>query len=60
MIVNGKEFIQIPGQGRIHKEYLPQFVYVKTGRAIDEWTKGFELLNLLLPVKIEQAKQATH
>mmetsp|Transcript_26553 Transcript_26553/g.57045 ORF Transcript_26553/g.57045 Transcript_26553/m.57045 type:complete len:194 (+) Transcript_26553:2645-3226(+) len=40
--VNGEEYLVLfGGQGRIHSKYRDQFLYVKTGRAPDDWVDGF-------------------
>mmetsp|Transcript_26556 Transcript_26556/g.57055 ORF Transcript_26556/g.57055 Transcript_26556/m.57055 type:complete len:385 (+) Transcript_26556:55-1209(+) len=59
--VNGEEYLVLfGGQGRIHSKYRDQFLYVKTGRAPDDWVDGFLQTELLSEAKLEQAKHAVH
>lgn len=58
--VDGEEFTELIGGGRIHSEFKDVFLFVKTARAPDEWVEGLERLNTLSDVKIEEAKYAQH
>ena len=58
---DGKEFTILPCKGGIiHKEYLPQYVYVATGRAPDDWVQCFTDSELFSEAKQEEAKYATY
>ena len=58
--VDGEEFTELIGGGRIQSRFKHVFLFVKTARAPDEWVEGLERLNLLSAVKIEEAKYASH
>ena len=58
--VDGEDFTELIGGGRIQSRFKHVFLFVKTARAPDEWVVGLEQLNLLSDVKIEEAKYASH
>ena len=58
--VDGEDFTELIGGGRIQSIFKHVFLFVKTARAPDEWVEGLERLNLLSDVKIEEAKYASH
>lgn len=55
-----EQFIDLAEGGRIRLKHKKVYLYVKTGRAPDEWVRGLVKLNLLSNVKIEQSKLALH
>lgn len=58
--VGNEEFVRLVGGGRIHNKYKDLYLYVKTGRAPDNWANSFVQSQLLSAAKVEQAKHATH
>ena len=60
-IVNDEGFLVLSDcQGRISSKYRDQFLYVKTGRAPDDWVDCFLQTQLLSDAKLEQSKHAAH
>ena len=58
--VDGEDFTELIGGGRIQSIFKHVFLFVKTARAPGKWVKRLEQLNLLSAVKIEEAKYASH
>ncbi|EJK61049.1 hypothetical protein THAOC_18519 [Thalassiosira oceanica] len=58
--VESVDYLMIKGGGRIPKKYGQIYVFVKTGRAPDEWVTKFEELATLSETKREKMKIAYH
>ena len=58
--VDGVEYLDVCVGGRIPAEYKDLYMYVKLGKAPDDWVKCYETTQFLSVAKIEQAKHARH
>ena len=58
--VEGEEFVELVGGGRIPSIFKSEYLFVKTARAPDEWIRGLEGLNVLSAVKVEESRYACH
>ena len=58
--VDGVEYFDIVVGGQIPAKYKQLYMYVKLGRAPDDWVECLDNCKLLFASKKEQAKQARH
>ncbi len=58
--LDGEEYLDLLHGGRIPVKYKDLFMYVKLGKAPEDWVRCLDGCKILSVVKREQAKQARH